>query len=69
MYLQDIYFLKKYVEKLFQKIKWYVSIFVICKFIPYVKLIVLSVHVLGEKPRISWETSEGCILSLAVKCT
>lgn len=28
---------------------------------------VLSLHVLGEKPRMSWETSEGCTLSLAVK--
>lgn len=30
-------------------------------------LMVLSLHVLGEKPRMSWETSEGCTLSLAVK--
>lgn len=56
-------------EKLLWKIKWYYSNFVIYKFILYVDLIVLSVHVLGEKPRILWETTEGCILSLAVKFT
>jgi len=70
MCLQNVYiFLKKYMERLFWKIKFYYSNFVICKFILYVELIVLSVHVLGEKPRILWETSEGCILSVAVKCT
>lgn len=56
-------------EKLFWKIEWYYNNFVIQKFILCVDVTVLSVRVLGEQPRISWETSEGCILSLAVKCT
>lgn len=56
-------------EKLFLKIKWYYSNLVIHKFLLYVELTALSVRVLGGKPRISWETSEGCVLSLAVKCT
>lgn len=57
------------IGKLFQKIKLYYSNFAICKVIMDVDVIVLSMQILGEKPRISWETSEGCIKSLAVKCT